>query len=117
MDQYTGIRSEGKFYDDIHFPRGFSKHGIFTIREADALHTYGKVMYKLANQLMEPLSRDEVHFVKVCQQKAVAKTELERLWMKYQTAITTRADFFTVHSSFNNAGRANMESPSEGYPA
>ena len=117
MDKYTDIRREGQFYDDVHFPRGFSKYGVFTIKEAEALHDYGKVMFKLANQQIDPLSRDEEHFISVCQLKAKPKTSLEKLWMKYQATISTRADCYTVHSTFNTSTKSNFASIPEGHAA
>ncbi|MCG7588302.1 DUF413 domain-containing protein, partial [Photobacterium sp. OFAV2-7] len=42
------MRSEGKFYDDKNFPRGFNRSGVFTISKAALLLDYGRTMKGLA---------------------------------------------------------------------
>ena len=45
MDQtlsaHAGFICQRKFYDDVHFPRGFSRCGDFTTKEAGILENYG----------------------------------------------------------------------------
>ena len=46
------MRSEGKFYDDKNFPRGFNRSGVFTISEASVLENYGRSMRALFMALL-----------------------------------------------------------------
>jgi hypothetical protein len=113
MEQAMDIRKEGPFYDDTNYPRGFSKHGVFTINEASALHEYGRVLKKLALGELVAESDAEKHFVKVCQLKAKPKTYLEKLWLKYQHSIGARAVFFTLFSSSNHIVADDIEDQPE----
>ena len=99
MDNYCNFRPLNPFYDDTNYPRGFSKHGDFTIKEADALHHYGRAMQQLAAGTIKPESTDEINFTKFCQGDAEAKTYLERLWKKYQTSIGYRKIAFSPYGS------------------
>ena len=101
MGQLDGIRKEGTFYDDENYPRGLSKYGVFTVTEVNALHEYGRVLRKLANGELAPVSEAEERFIKVFQLKAKPKSYLEKLWMKYQHSIGARSVFFTLFSSSN----------------
>lgn len=112
MEQATSIRKEGLFYDDINYPRGFSKHGVFTITEASALHEYGSVLQQLAFGELQAQSDDERHFIKVCQLKAKPKTYLEKVWLKYQHSIGARSVFFTLFSSSNHIVADGVEDQS-----
>lgn len=90
MDEHTNFREASTFYDDIHYPRGFSKHGDFTIREAEALHFYGRSLAELSSGNTAPETDDEQHFVDVCSGAGEAQTYLEKLWLKYQSKIRTK---------------------------
>ena len=99
MDNNCNFRSLPQFYDDTNYPRGFAKHGDFTIKEADALHLYGRAMQQLALGKIKPESEDEKHFIKVCQGQAEATTYLERLWEKYQFSISHKNIAYSPYSS------------------
>lgn len=96
MDQFCDFRDQGNFYDDINYPRGFSKHGDFTIREAEALHKYGQTLFDLSVGLLEPQTRDEKHFAAVCNGEAEAESYLEKLWLKYKAKIRAKQVFYGV---------------------
>lgn len=47
MKLIHGFIAEAPFYDDAHFPRGFSKSGNFTIIESELLTQVGKRLFML----------------------------------------------------------------------
>ncbi|MFM2481270.1 DUF413 domain-containing protein [Celerinatantimonas sp. YJH-8] len=73
-----------RFYDDKHFPRGFSRSGIFTIKESELLEAYGHAFKELDEQLREPGDETEQHFVAVCRGEQTAVTLEEKAWLKFK---------------------------------
>jgi uncharacterized protein YifE (UPF0438 family) len=92
---------EGLFYDK-HFPRGFSKHGVFTIHEAELLHNHGRAMFNIANHIRLPKNAEEKRFLSVCQLEEQPQTAFEKVWIKYQEAIGAKLVFFSLSSSSNH---------------
>lgn len=44
-----------RFFDNKHYPRGFSRHGDFTIKEAQMLERYGFAFNELDSENVSPL--------------------------------------------------------------
>ncbi len=48
-----------RFFDNKHYPRGFSRHGDFTIKEAQLLEQHGYALNELELGKREPVTEDE----------------------------------------------------------
>ena len=99
MNKTIGIRQLGVFYDNQHYPRGFSRYGDFNIMQADALHDYGCAMQQLAEGTLLPINMDEEHFVKMCQGKAKPRSFIEKTWLHYQQKIQAHTTFVSPFES------------------
>jgi uncharacterized protein YifE (UPF0438 family) len=75
------------YYDDMHFPYGFARSGYFTKRQAEILTFYGRHLRKLWAEEILPENKVEQNFVKVCQGKMAAETEIEKTWLAYLNGI------------------------------
>lgn len=73
-----------RFYDDKHFPRGFSRSGVFTIKEAELLENFGHAFKELDEHLREPNDEVEQHFAAVCHGESEAQTLEEKTWLKFK---------------------------------
>ena len=67
-----------RFFDNKNYPRGFSRHGDFTIKEAQLLERHGYAFNELDLGKREPV------------------TEAERVWSKYMTRIKRPKRFHTL---------------------
>lgn len=103
MDQVSEWRNFGVFYDNDRYPRGFGKHGDFTIKQATALHDFGLTMQMLASGELQPQSEAEQRFVKVCKGELEAESFLEKTWMIYQKKVTNVQSFFSPFNSLPSA--------------
>jgi uncharacterized protein YifE (UPF0438 family) len=75
------------YYDDMHFPNGFARSGYFTKRQAEILTSYGRRLRELWTEEVLPTNSIEQNFVKVCQRKLVAESEIEKTWLAYLAAV------------------------------
>lgn len=73
-----------RFYDDKHFPRGFSRSGVFTIKEAQVLESFGHAFKELDEQLRQPNDVVEQHFVAVCRGEQNPESLEEKAWLKFK---------------------------------
>ena len=76
-----------RFFDNKHYPRGFSRHGDFTIKEAQLLERHGYAFNELDLGKREPATEDEKQFVLVCRGEREPQSEAERVWIKYMARI------------------------------
>ncbi len=76
-----------RFFDNKNYPRGFSRHGDFTIKEAQLLERHGYAFNELELGKREPVTEDEKQFVAVCHGEREPVTEAERVWIKYMARI------------------------------
>ncbi len=76
-----------RFFDNKHYPRGFSRHGDFTIKEAQLLERHGYAFNELDLGKREPATEDEKQFVSVCRGEREPESEAERVWIKYMARI------------------------------
>jgi uncharacterized protein YifE (UPF0438 family) len=87
----TQIRKGAKsFFDDINFPRGFSRCGEFTIQESNFLNDYGYSLQQLSNGSLMPENAEEVRFADVCTGRELAQSFAEKTWMKYISLASPR---------------------------
>ncbi|MCZ4292523.1 DUF413 domain-containing protein [Vibrio sinaloensis] len=86
------------FYDNVHFSRGFSKSGDFTLAEDELLTFYGKTLLGLESGELTPENQAESDFLDVIQGKKEPTTKLERTWMKYIKLARGKKRFHTLNS-------------------
>ncbi|MDU6409739.1 MAG: DUF413 domain-containing protein [Yersiniaceae bacterium] len=85
-----------RFFDNKHYPRGFSRHGDFTIKEAQLLERHGNAFNELDLGKREPVTDEEVQFLAVCRGDREPTTEAEKVWTKYVTRIRRPKRFHTL---------------------
>ncbi|WP_449549076.1 DUF413 domain-containing protein [Lelliottia amnigena] len=85
-----------RFFDNKNYPRGFSRHGDFTIKEAQLLERYGYAFNELDLGKREPATEDEKQFVAVCRGEREPESEIERVWIKYMGRIKRPKRFHTL---------------------
>lgn len=85
-----------KFFDNKNFPRGFSRQGDFTIREANILEKSGVAFQKLTSGEVSPSTKLEESFVAVINGKQAPDTEYEKVWMKYLALVNSTKKFHTL---------------------
>lgn len=71
------------FYDNKHYPRGFSRSGDFSLKEAQVLTRYGSLLNSLMEGKVAPANEYQSHFVQVTRGEAAPEHPLEKLWLKY----------------------------------
>ena len=79
-----------RFFDDKNYPRGFSRHGDYTIKESQVLEQYGQ-------------AKEEKDFVAFCRGERAAETFFEKTWNKYRTRINTKKRVYTLSSDVSEA--------------
>ncbi|WP_434361396.1 DUF413 domain-containing protein [Parasalinivibrio latis] len=72
-----------KFFDDKHFPKGFSRSGRFTIKEAQILESCGRTMKALFEGTKEPATEEESHFIEEIHGRRPLSSDYGKTWMKY----------------------------------
>lgn len=68
-----------RYFDNKHYPRGFSRHGDFTIKEAQLLERHGHAFNDLDLGKREPVTEEEKLFVAVCRGEREPVTDAERV--------------------------------------
>lgn len=96
MTLIHGFVQANKFYDDVHFPHGFSRSGKFSIQESEMLTQVGRRLWDLEQNFASPDNQVEENFVRVCKTESEAETKIERLWVKYKDSIKTKS-FHTLN--------------------
>jgi len=90
------MRSEGKFYDDKNFPRGFNRTGVFTISEAMLLENYGRIMRSLQDGILEPISESEHQFLAEIRGQLDVQSDFAKCWMKYTDKTSNKVRSYTL---------------------
>ncbi len=93
-----------RFFDNKFYPRGFSRHGDFTIKEAQLLEHRGFAFNELNLGKREPATEAEKQFVEVCRGQREPVTDEERVWTKYMARINRPRRFHTL-----SGGKPQME--------
>lgn len=88
--------SKQRFFDNKNYPRGFSRYGDFTIKEAELLEKHGHAFLELDAEKRIPKTEDEKAFVAVCKGNKMPDTESERIWIKYLSCINRPKRFHTL---------------------
>ncbi|OCL21894.1 DUF413 domain-containing protein [Gilliamella sp. wkB171] len=88
--------SQQRFFDNKNYPRGFSRHGDFTIKEAQILEKHGYAFKDLDTEIRKPVTAEEKSFVAVCKGKKEPTTEFEKAWLKYLSRINKPKRFHTL---------------------
>ncbi len=78
-----------RFFDNKHYPRGFSRHGDFTIKEAQLLERHGYAFNELDSGKREPVTEEEQRFVAVCRGEREPVSAEEKVWSKYVTGLVS----------------------------
>lgn len=85
-----------RFFDDKNYPRGFSRHGDYTIRESQTLEQFGQACLALETGERKPKTAEEKRFVAVMKGEQVAETFLEKVWLKYRTLTSSTKRIYTL---------------------
>ncbi|KGQ70785.1 hypothetical protein A1D23_12125 [Chelonobacter oris] len=85
-----------RFFDDKNYPRGFSRHGDYTIRESDTLEKYGQAFIELDLGNRAPINAEEEQFVAVCRNTREPETFFEKTWCKYRSRIASVKRVYTL---------------------
>ncbi|MDF7670352.1 DUF413 domain-containing protein [Orbaceae bacterium ESL0721] len=88
--------SQQRFFDNKNYPRGFSRHGDFTIKEAQLLEKHGCAFRDLDSEVKKAISAEEKAFLAVCRGKKEPSTEFEKVWVKYLARINKPRRFHTL---------------------
>ena len=80
-----------RFFDDKNYPRGFSRHGDYTIKESQVLEQYG--------QAFKALDLGE----------HAAETFFEKTWNKYRTRINTKKRVYTLSGDVSEAASGSED--------
>ncbi|WP_085246933.1 DUF413 domain-containing protein [Gilliamella mensalis] len=88
--------SQQRFFDNKNYPRGFSRHGDFTIKEALILEKHGCAFKDLDAETRTPSTAEEKSFVAVCKGKKEPSTDFEKTWLKYLSRINKPKRFHTL---------------------
>ncbi len=107
------MRSEGTFYDDKNFPRGFSRSGDFTISEAILLENYGRTMKALYERQIDPVEESEVRFVNEITGRQEVTSNYARCWIKYMNKTQTKSMTYTLCNTQRNSNDSYSDSDIE----
>ncbi|MBK8973975.1 MAG: DUF413 domain-containing protein [Hahellaceae bacterium] len=97
----SDFASSKLFFDNKHFPRGFSRSGLFSKKEAEILERHGFAMQELANGNRAPVGAAEKAFVQMIAGERTAETEFEKAWSKYKYHTTNRRVSYTTGMAFS----------------
>ena len=85
-----------RFFDDKNYPRGFSRHGDYTIPESQTLEQFGQACLALETGERKAKTADEKQFVAVVKGEKVPETFLEKTWVKYRTLTSKTKRIYTL---------------------
>lgn len=107
----TTIRKSNKpYYDDLNFPRGFSRSGEFSIAESMLLNDYGDTLKSLHDGHLMPENEEEKRFVAVVNRMEEAVSDLEKTWIKYLKSVAPK----TWHT-LNGSNKPHLANDSSEY--
>ncbi|ALU43099.1 MULTISPECIES: DUF413 domain-containing protein [Pseudoalteromonas] len=95
------------FYDDLNFPRGFSRSGHFTLQESDVLENHGALLKSLYTKASQPQNEFQRQFVDVMEGRQTPGNVMEKTWTKYLKLTTCKTKFHTLF------GRSKVETNKE----
>lgn len=107
------MRNLGKFFDNKHFARGFSRSGEFTINEAQVLENFGRTMKGLHEGSLTPENADEHEFISAFQDGGeYVKSHYANCWKKYLNK-TQRKRTYTLCSTVKSTGSSYDDDDSD----
>ena len=86
------------YYDDKHFPMGFSRSGDFTIPESKLLTDYGFTLKQLSDGRLNAETELEHQFLQVIAGQVEAKSPIEKVWLKY-LKVTAPQKYISIYGS------------------
>ncbi|MFH0258512.1 DUF413 domain-containing protein [Vibrio rumoiensis] len=103
------MRNLGKFFDNKHFARGFSRSGEFTISEAQILENYGRAMQGLFEGNLTPEDNDEQEFITAFQEGGEGViNKYAQCWKKYLSK-TQRKRTYTLCSTVKSGTSSSYD--------
>lgn len=94
MDQ--SFKADRRFFDDKNYPRGFARHGDYTIREAEILETCGLAFNDLENGKRTAVTAEEKHFMAVINGEQEPNSIYVKTWIKYKNLISSSKRVYTL---------------------
>lgn len=91
-----------RYFDDKNYPRGFARHGDYTIRESQTLEQYGQACLALESGERKPATAEEKRFVAVMKGKEIAETVIEKAWLKYRSLTGASKRIYTLSGNAGN---------------
>ncbi|RXJ74449.1 hypothetical protein CS022_02285 [Veronia nyctiphanis] len=101
-----------KFFDDRHFPKGFTRSGCFTIKEAQLLESCGRTMKALFEGVQEPANEDEQKFIDEVNGRRAAESDYGKCWLKYLKEINHKHVRYNLCSTSRRNSEDHHESDS-----
>lgn len=107
ISEFPAIRKGSvPFRDDVNFPRGISRSGVFSISQSEILKIYGDTLRSLEVGVLAPINEAEQNFLSFCDGAKEAESQLEKLWLKYKQEICRSKSF---HTAFGHCEKATDE--------
>tara|TARA_B100002049_G_C15802116_1_gene259284 strand:- start:120 stop:479 length:360 start_codon:yes stop_codon:yes gene_type:complete len=72
-----------RFFDDKHYPYGFSRSGDFTLSEVQALESNGVLFQALMESKVMDTNDEDKLFIKVVKGKKQPQSLAHKAWLKY----------------------------------
>ncbi|PJG86020.1 DUF413 domain-containing protein [Conservatibacter flavescens] len=90
------FKVDRRFFDDKNYPRGFSRHGDYTIRESETLEQYGQAFKALDSGERAPVTEEESAFVAFCRGEREPESFFEKTWHKYRSLTSSIKRVYTL---------------------
>ena len=81
------------FLTTKNYPRGFSRHGDYTIKESQVLEQYGQAFKALDSGERKPATKEEKEFVAFCRGERAPETFFEKPGINIVLALTQQNVF------------------------
>ncbi|EFX90972.1 hypothetical protein HMPREF0027_2011 [Actinobacillus ureae ATCC 25976] len=91
-----------RYFDDKNYPRGFARHGDYTIRESQTLEQFGQACLALETGERSPVTAEEERFVAVMKGDEIAESIIEKSWLKYRTLTSKTKRIYTLSGNAGN---------------
>lgn len=92
-------KGSAPFRDDVNFPRGISRYGVFSISQSEILKIYGETLRSLEIGILAPINEAERSFLNCCVGMKEPESTLEKIWHKYKREIYRAKSFHTAFGS------------------
>lgn len=91
-----------RYFDDKNYPRGFARHGDYTIRESQTLEQFGQACLALETGERSPVTAEEERFVAVMKGDEIAESIVEKSWLKYRALTSKTKRIYTLSGNAGN---------------